>query len=183
MVETDDDEYEGVPYQPLYHGIRTKKTEDQIKKEGFCTFATKVDMKREIVLALKYFGKEKLLTVTPSGGRFGRVRRYVEQAESKTRRNIWASTDKEAACRWWSQANPEIISWMLHDIEIPPEKIDKYLSERFGSNCYNIKLKITSRGHSADFNTGLDCMPPNLIEKIEECECKYTGKEHTLKKR
>lgn len=168
MTEKDE-----VPQLPLYHGMRTNKTPDQIKKDGICTFESKIDMKKEIVLALKHFGKEKLLTV--EGGKGYRVRRYLKQAESEFRRNIWASTDKDAACDWWAHANPEIISWMLHEIDIEPEKIDKYLSERFGNKCYNVRLKTTSRGQSSDFNTGLDCIPSNLIELIEECEeCKYT---------
>lgn len=174
--EPNDDEYD-LQY-PLYHGIRSKKTSDQIKKEGFCTFSTKVDMKKEIMLALKYFGKEKLATIEKGKGYF--VQNMIREVSGESRRNIWATTRKEAGCEWWSQANPEAVSLLLYHIDIEPEKIDKYLSERFGNNCYNIKLKITSEP-SSNFNTGLDCMPPNLIDKIEECECKYTGKEHKKK--
>lgn len=176
--KTNDDEYD-LQYS-LYHGIRSKKTSDQIKKEGFCTFSTKVDMKKEIMLALKYFGKEKLVTIEKGKGYL--VQSMIREVSGKSRRNIWATTRKEAGCEWWSQANPEVVSLLLHHvIDIEPEKIDKYLSERFGTNCYNIKLKIKLSEPNSNFNTGLDCMPPNLIDKIEECECKYTGKEHKKK--
>ncbi len=164
---------------PLYHGIRTNKTPEQIKKEGFCSFGTKVDWKKEAISALKYFGKEKLATVRRGKGYL--VRSMLEEVKGKMRGDIWATSDKEAACRWWAHANPESISLLLHQIDIEPDKIDKYLSERYGKNCYNIKLKMTSLGSTTNFSTGLKCIPPNLIDSIEECkECKYTGKEHKL---
>lgn len=169
MFDNDDPQY------PLYHGLRTNKTIEQIKKEGFCTFGTKVDMKKEVMLALKYFGKEKLATVSKGKGYYAQS--MLRDVSSKYRRTIWATNDKEAACRWWAHANPESISLLLQQIDIPPEKVDKYLSERFGKNCYNIKLKMTSYP-SPNFNTRLECVSPNLIDSIEECkDCKYTGKE------
>lgn len=163
----------------LYHSIRTNKTPEQIKNEGFCTFGTKVDMKKEVMLALKYFGKEKLTTVEKGKGYL--VQSMLREVSGKERKNIWATTSKEAGCEWWAHANPESISLLLYHIGIETERIDKYLSERYGKNCYNIKLKMTSLGHNPNFNTGLDCIPPNLIDSIEECkDCKYTGKEHKL---
>jgi len=168
-----------VPQLPLYHGIRTNKTSDQIKKEGFCTFGSEIDMKKEVILALKYFGKEKLSTIEKGKGYF--VQSMLREVSDKFRRTIWASTNKNSACEWWARANPESISLLLSHIGIEPEKIDKYLSVRFGKNCYNIKLKMTSRGESANFNTGLECIPPNLIDSIEKCEdCKYTGETKKL---
>ena len=163
----------------LYHGMRSKRTPEQIKKEGFCTkFITNIEMKREIILALKHFGKEKLATVGEGKGYL--VQSMIREALSKRRNFIWATTREVAGCEWWSQANPEIISLLLQQIDIEPEKIDKYLSEKFGNNCYNVKLKITSKSNP-NFNTGLDCIPPSLIDKIEKCECKYTGKAHKKK--
>jgi len=164
----------------LYHGIRTNKTIKQIKKEGYCKYGTKVDIKKEIVLALKYFGKEKL--VTTHSGKGDLVRNMIREVSEKGRRNIWTTTNPEAGCAWWAHASPEHISLLLNYAEIKPEKIDKYLSEKYGKNCYNIKLKMTSLGHNLNFNTGLECIPPNFIDSIEECKkCKYTGKEHKNK--
>ncbi len=178
MLNEEDEELQS----PLYHSIRTKKTIEQIKKEGFCTFGTGVDMKKEVMLALKHFGKEKLATVERGKGYL--VQSMLREISGKERRNIWATTSEEAGCMWWAHANPEAISLLLHQIDIEPKEIDKYLSERFGKNCYNIKLKMTSLGSSPNFNTGLDCMPPNLIDTIEECEeCKYTGKAHKNEKK
>jgi hypothetical protein len=167
---------------PLYHGLRSKKTPEQIKKEGFCTFATPIDARKNIIDSLKFFGKEKLLTV--KGGKGYRVRGLVEEVNrnlGQNRLNIWATTDKDAGCRWWAHANPEHVSLALDAAGVEPENIDKYLNEKFGRNCYNIKLKIKSMGENFNFNTGLNCIRPNLIESIEECkECKYTRKEHII---
>jgi len=165
---------------PLYHGIRTKKSIEQIKKEGFCKYGTEIDLKKEIMTALRYFGKEKLATVEKGKGYL--VQSMLREVFDRRRRNVWATTDEEAGCEWWAHASPEHISLLLHQIDIEPEEIDKYISERFGKNCYNIKLKMTSLGSNPNFNTGLDCIPPSLIDIIKECdECKYTGKQHKYK--
>ena len=161
----------------LYHGIRSKQSPEQIKKEGFCAYGTVVDERKNIIDALKYFEKEKFLTT--EGRKGDRVRSAIREIKDPERRVVWATTNKDAACAWWSHSNPEHISLPLHQIDIEPEKIDKYLKEKFGNNCYNIKLKMTSRVESTNFNTGINCIPPNLIENVEKCEqCKFTGKEH-----
>ncbi len=168
---------------PLFHGMRSKKTPEQIKKEGFCSYGTPIDEKKNIVDALKHFGKEKLLTV--KGGKGYRVRSLVNEVMyelGKNRLNTWATTSEEAPCAWWAQANPEHISLVLDAAGIKPKEVEKYLKDKFGSNCYNVKLKITSLGTNSNFNTGLNCIPPSLIDIIKECdECMYTGKEHKKK--
>jgi len=171
--------YEDWEEFPLYHAIRTNKSMEQIKKEGFCKYGTEIDMKKEVMIALKHFGKEKLATISKGKGYL--VQSMLKEVSDKYRRNIWTTTSKEAGCGWWAHASPEHISLLLYHIGIEHEKIDKYLSERYGKNCYNIKLKITSLGQNPNFNTGLDCIPANFIDFIEECkDCKYTGKEHKL---
>lgn len=171
-------EEDKVPQYNLYHGMRSKKTPEQIMKEGFCvTYMTIVDAKKEIKNALRHFGKEDLLTRTGTTGEL--IRQEIRMIGGKNRRNVWATTDEEAPCEWWAHSNPEHISMVLHYAGIESSKIDKYLKETYGENCYNIKLKMTSRGTNPNFNTGLNCIPPQLIDIIEECEeCKYTGKEH-----
>ena len=161
----------------LYHGIRSKKSPQQIKKEGFCAYGTPIDERKNIIDALKYFGKEKFLTT--EGRKGDRVRGAIREIKDPERRVVWATTSKDASCTWWSHSNPEHISLTLHQIDIEPEKIDKYLREKFGDNCYNIGLKMTSRVEHTNFNTGINCIPPNLINSVEKCEqCKFTGKEH-----
>lgn len=168
---------EEVPYYPLYHGMRSKKSPEQIKKEGFCAYGTVVDERKNIIDALRYFGKEKLLTT--EGRKGDRVRCAIREIKNPERRVVWATTSEDASCAWWSHSNPEHISLTLSMIDIEPEKINKYLKEKFGSNCYNVKLKMTSRGTSGNFNTGINCIPPYFIDSIEECkQCKFTGKEH-----
>lgn len=168
---------EEAPYLQLYHGMRSKKSPEQIKKEGFCAYSTPIDEKKNIVDALRYFGKEKLPTT--EGRKGDRVRGAIREIKEPERRVVWATTNKDAPCAWWSRSNPEHISLTLSQIDIEPEKIDKYLREKFGNNCYNVKLKITSRGGSSNFNTGINCIPPNLIDKVEECKkCQFTGREH-----
>lgn len=173
-----------MPDLPLFHGMRSKKTPDKIKKEGFCSYDSPVDEKRKIIAALKYFGKEKLLTVNSSKGYIIRsILNEMMSLHNRNRLNTWATTDKDAPCEWWSHANPEDISLVLNAAGISEEEIEKYLKDKFGSNCYNVKLKITSRGSNPNFNTGLNCIPPSLIDIIKKCdECKYTGKEHKNKK-
>lgn len=172
MQDEDDEQYYN-----LYHGMRSKKSVDQIKKEGFCAYSTPVDEKKNIIDALRYFGKEKLLTT--KGGKGDRVRGAIREILEPERRLVWATTDKDIACAWWSHSNPEHVSLTLHQIDIEPEKIDKYLREKFGSNCYNVKLKMTSSEENPNFNTGINCIPPSFIVNVEKCkECKFTGKEH-----
>jgi len=170
-------------YYPTYHGMRSKRTPENIKKEGFCSYGTPIDEKKNIVDALKHFGKEKLLTTSrEQGGKSYRVRSIVDEIMyklGKHRLNTWATTSKEAPCSWWSHANPEHISLVLDAAGVNADEIEEYLKDKFGSNCYNVKLKITSLGTNPNFNTGLNCIPSSLIDLIEECEeCKYTGKEH-----
>jgi hypothetical protein len=170
-------EEDKVPQYPLYHGMRSKKSADQIKREGFCAYGSPIDEKKNIVDALRYFGKEKLLTT--EGRKGDRIRSTIREIQEPSRRVVWATTSQDAPCAWWAHANPEHTSLPLHQIDIEPEKIDKYLREKFGSNCYNVKLKMIARGQYPNFNTGINCIPPNLIDGIETCkECKFTGKEH-----
>lgn len=168
-----------IPQYNLYHGMRSKKSADQIKREGFCAYGTSVDERKNIIDALRYFGKDKLLTTAGRKGDFVRgAIREVSSPDSERRRSVWATTSKDAGCKWWSHANPEHISLMLHQIDIEPEKIDKYLSGKFGNKCLNVKLKMTSRGQETNFNTGLNCIPPHFIESVETCKkCQYTGRE------
>jgi hypothetical protein len=159
------EEKDEVPQYPLYHGMRSKKSADQIKREGFCAYGSPIDEKKNIIDALRYFGKEKLLTT--EGRKGDRVRSAIREIREPERRVVWVTTSQDA------------VSLPLHQIDIEPEKIDKYLREKFGSNCYNVKLKMTARGQYTNFNTGINCIPSSFIVSIEKCkECKFTGKEH-----
>ncbi len=45
----------------LFHGRRSKKSIEELKKEGFCAYVSPEDEAKLIIDALKHFGKEKLL--------------------------------------------------------------------------------------------------------------------------
>jgi len=164
---------------PLYHGMRTKKSSEQIKKEGFCSYGTPIDEKKNITDALKYFGKEKIITSNKRKG--GLVRGLIDEVSKNRehfRLNTYATTEPDAPCNWWARANPEHVSLALHYLGIEDSKVDKYLKEKFGDNCIRIELKMTSSGSESNFNTGLNCISPNLIKDIKKCKsCNYSGKE------
>jgi hypothetical protein len=178
MKEKDIGQNEEIEF-PLYHGMRTKKSPEQIKKEGFCSYGTHIDEKKKIIDALKYFGKEK--TITSKHRRGGLVKGIINEVSGsfeKFRLNTYATTTPEASCNWWARANPEHISLSLHYLGINDDKIDKYLKEKFGNNCVRVELKMTSKGEESNFNTGLNCIPPNLIKDVKKCKsCDYTGTE------
>ena len=46
---------------PLFHGMRSKKSAEQIEKEGFCSYGSPEEGKKNVIDALKYFGKDRLL--------------------------------------------------------------------------------------------------------------------------
>jgi len=160
---------------PLFHGMRSKKTEDQIQREGFCSYGSPIDEARHIISALRHFGREKLITA--NSGRSVRIRQLIAEVRlSKGRLNTWASTDINATCSWWSRANPEHVSLALNFAGISEKVIDRYLKETFGNNCYSVELKMTSLHPERNFNTGLNCVPPNLIRKVKKCKtCDYSG--------
>lgn len=166
-------------YRPLYHGIRTNKTADQITRDGLCvTYRTSVDAKIEVINALRYFGKEKLLT--SSGGKGSLIRNELNAMKSPHRRNIWATTEKDSVCEWWANANPEHISQVLQFADVDTRDINKYLNENYGKNCLEIELKMNTLGSNPNFNTGLSCISPDMIASIRKCKsCIYTGASHT----
>ncbi len=177
MTYMQEEEKDEMSQYPLYHGMRSKKSADQIKKEGFCAYGSPIDEKKNIIEAIRHFGKEKLLTT--EGRKGDRIRGAIREIREPERRVVWATTTKDAPCEWWAHSNPEHISLTLHQIDIDPEKIDRYLGEKFGYNCYNVKLKMTAQGQYPNFNIGINCVPPNLIDSTEKCKwCKFTGKEH-----
>ena len=51
----DEEEYEHIP---LFHGMRSKKSAEQIEKEGFCSYGSPEEGKKNVIDALKYFGKD-----------------------------------------------------------------------------------------------------------------------------
>lgn len=91
---------------PLFHGMRSKKTAEQIKREGFCVY-TENNEPEAILRALKAFGKE----VNNIKGYDGDlIKMNIETVNDPHRKVTWASADRTAACGWWANANPEHIS-------------------------------------------------------------------------
>ena len=160
---------------PLFHGMRSKKSEEEILRNGFCAYKSPVDESREIRLALKFFGKENLLSSHSSRGY--RIRMLMNEMRlSKRRLNAYASTNIDATCNWWARANPEHVSLALNFAGIPDNVIDRYLKDRFGENCYTVELKLTSKESNPNFNLGMNCIPPNLIRTVKKCRsCDYSG--------
>lgn len=89
MIDKDE-----VPQYPLFHGMRSKKSADQIKREGFCAYGSSIDEKKNIIDALRYFEKEKLLTTEERKG--DRVRSATREIREPERRVVWATTSQEA---------------------------------------------------------------------------------------
>lgn len=171
----------------LFHGMRSKKSAEQIKKEGFCSYGSPVDEKKAIITALKHFGKEKILHQKSQKGELlrGMINEITEK-NSKGRLYTWGTTVDNAPCAWWAIANPEHISLTLHYAGISEQDINKYLSEKYGTNCYRIKLdlklneleeKYLRHTHN-NFNTKKRCILPHEIIEIIKCKsCNYTGQE------
>ena len=154
----------------LYHGMRSKKSAEQIKREGFCAYNTNIDIKRNVINSLKFFGKEQVLS---SSGRTGQlVRFHLHKDSPLNRRNIWATTRKDIATDY-ALTSPEHVSMILQNVGIPKENIVRYLREKQGSNCHVIKLKLTSLGPNINFNTGLNCVSPHFIDSIETFTCAH----------
>lgn len=150
---------------PLYHGVRTKNPE-RIRKEGICSFRTLIDTRREIIIALKHFGKYKLLYT--AGGRGDLIRAHIRKMQDPTRRTIYlTSVGKEAACSWATR-NPEFVSLTLSNVDISNEDIFRYLTDRYGEP-YIIKLKETYPIKETNICSYQRCLLPEEIESIERC--------------
>lgn len=169
----------------LFHGMRSKKTAEQIKSEGFCSYGSPVDEKKSIINALKYFGKEKLLHQQSQKGTLIRgIIDEITEKYSKGRLSTWATTVKETPCDWWARANPEHISLALGYAGISEKDIAKYLSDKYGKNCYNVELNLplderqkeTLKYNNINFNTGKRCIKPFEIKAVLKCKtCDYTN--------
>jgi len=148
----------------LYHGRRTKESVEDITKRGFCTLLP-VNYKKSIIDALKYFGKEKIITT--SGMRGDYIRQLISEVSNPDRASIYASTDSNSSCLW-ANRNPEHISLALEGAGISQENIDKYLIEKFGT-CKIIEL-IDTYPKNINLNLLKRCIKPEEIKKVEKCD-------------
>jgi len=168
----------------LFHGMRSKKSAEQLKKEGFCSYGSPVDEKKAIVNALKYFNKEKVLHQQSTKGELVRsMINEITEKQSKGRLSTWATSVEKATCDWWSRANPEHISLVLGHVGIDEKHIDEYLNEVYGKNCYSVELnlKLTElqqkilRHTFTNFNTNKRCILPSEIKEVRKCKsCDYS---------
>lgn len=150
---------------PLYHGVRTKNPE-RIRREGICSFRTLIDTRREIIIALKYFGKQKLLYTAGSRGEL--IRALITEMQDPTRRTIYlTSMGEEAACSWATR-NPEFVSLTLSNVGISNKDIYRYLTDRYGEP-YVIKLKETYPVKETNICSYQRCLLPGEIESVESC--------------
>ena len=163
----------------LYHGMRSKKSPEQIRREGFCAYDPNADLSKDIIDALRHFKKENILREDESNIDAETIRTNIRTIRDPFRKATWATTYSDRPCGWWAHANPEHISESLSHAGISPTEIDKYLREKYGDRCYNVKLKLTKEYQWKNANTEINCIPPELIDSVEECkDCRYTGKYH-----
>lgn len=171
----------------LFHGRRSNKSIEELKKEGFCAYGSPEDETRLIIGALRHFGKEKLLKKRDATGIL--IQNQLEQISEKQRKgrlSAYATTAEEAPCNWWARANPEHISLILNSAGVDDKEIDKYLKEKYGKNCYNIELDLALTKEQEeelefryiDYNTGKRCISPAEIKEIRKCKsCNYSNKQ------
>jgi len=154
---------------PLYHGMRSKKTADQIKKEGFCSYNENNEAET-ILRALKVFNKNPDNIKGYDGDL---IRMNIETVNTPHRKVTWASADKTAACGWWAHANPEHISDSLFHAGVEPRQINDYLNKQYGNKCYSVKLRkhveMSPANPPPNVNIGLNCIPPEMIEEVRKC--------------
>lgn len=172
--------------QQLFHGMRSKKSAEQIKKEGFCSYGSPVDEKKAIIDALKHFGKEIILHQQSRKGELVRSQiNEITEKHGKGRLSTWATTEKDAPCNWWARANPEHISLALGHSGVSEKDTAKYLDDKYGKNCYNVELDLKSTedierrskfgSSSINYNTNKNCIKPSEIKDVKKCKsCNYT---------
>ncbi len=151
----------------LWHGTRKKSSISDLKREGFCYPLTH-EAKSQIKSALKYFGKEYLLT---HSGRTGeRLRQMLWEVTSSHRMKIWASSQgKDSACSW-ANRSPEIITLALDAAGVDKKIINKYLLDNFGRPlAVKIRHRVPPHMAGPNENLGVRCLESNDIEEIYEC--------------
>lgn len=159
--------------------MRSFKSPEQIKKEGFCAYDPKSDLSKDIIDALKHFKKESILKENEYDIHAETIRMNIRTIKDPSRKVVWTTTYEDRPCSWWAHANPEHISESLKHAGVDPIEIDRYLKEKYGNRCYNVKLKMTGKYEGKNISTEFNCIPPELIDSVIECDsCKYTGKYH-----
>jgi len=151
---------------PLYHGFRSKLSPEEIRKHGVSTLTNPLDARKEIVYALRFFGKEYLLRSSSQAGQT--VRGFIEEMSRSERRSVWVSTFGDRACNW-SMRNPEFLSLALRFAGVNDKDIFSYLDRRFGHR-YSIKLKLTWPVQTTNSNTGTSFIPGEFIESVSNCD-------------
>ena len=154
--------------------MRSNKTSEQIKKDGFCSY-TENNEAESILKALRTFGKDPTNIKGYDGDL---IRMNINTINDPNRKVTWASADRTSACRWWAHANPEHISDSMYHAGIDPRQINEYLNNHYGKKCYVIKLKkrveMSPANPPPNVNIGLNCIPPDMIDKVSECGfCNY----------
>lgn len=156
---------------PLYHGVRTNKSEDEIKKHGLCY--PQKSLHEDIVKALNYFNKYDT-AMKLEGWEGLLVRHTIEKIDDEHRKAIWVTADKLAPCRWWAHANPEPISEVLYRVGVSKKDINEYLNKNYGKNCYSIKLKKHINVLVPDYRLNEKCITSDMINSVHKCGyCNY----------
>jgi len=160
---------------PLFHGMRSRRTAEQIKREGFCSY-NEPNEAQAILRALNFFGKR--VEDLPEGFSKDTIKMNIETVDTPRRKATYASADRTAACGWWAHANPEHISESLYRADVDPRYINKYLNRQYGDKCYVVKLKkyveMSPVNPPPNVSIEQNCIPPEMIDDVRECGfCNY----------
>jgi hypothetical protein len=162
----------------LYHGTRRKETPEELKKNGFCSFARgeveefideavnqcKVGIKAGPRVCYWMDETAKQLKSSYSG-------RDWEFTKEGAQPNLYATYNPKKGCNW-AFRNPEII----HDAfyyRTPTVVMDEILTELFGTPK-TVKVRIAVKlndllGNPHNLNTEKHCFRPEEILEVTEC--------------
>lgn len=124
---------------PLYHGTRQKLSAEEIKEKGIVTYKSGSQAEKEVLKALKYFGKENYARF-PNKGAI--VQSILNEARA-TRRPFFSCTPWEEATSSWSSRAPELVCLALDGAGVSKKDTKKYLDETYGKRY---KLKVNLKG-------------------------------------
>jgi hypothetical protein len=121
----------------LYTGTRQKKTIQEIKKEGFCTFSPEGARRRAIDVAEKALGRKL------TDEEYSEVCFYA-LPDAPSRWSVYATmVSKETACSW-AERNPECVYLSLIHCGLDHIDAVKWLEKEFGL-AYAVTLLLGLR--------------------------------------
>jgi hypothetical protein len=160
----------------LYHGTRRKETPEQIKKNGFCSFA-----EGEVEQFIDEAARQCKVEIEAGP----RVCKWMDDTAShlkqsfsgrdwefkNTKPSLYGTYDPAAGCSW-AFRNPEIV----HDAfyyRTPTIIMDKILTELFGTpKTVKVRVKVKLNellANPQNLNIRQNCFKPEEILEVTEC--------------